>query len=148
MHINQFRALENLTIDIGEKLTLIGGINGVGKSSILGMLAQICSFKVYKELEETEENEKAPNLYRTIYGNSFESDFGNHFRISEKFDTPDKEYKVEFDINDALEELVYKATLQSAESKGDSSCSYIKFAETWCIPSDLYENVKEEFNRY
>ena len=35
-----------------------------------------------------------------------------------------------------------------AESKGDSSCSYIKFAETWCIPSDLYENVKEEFNRY
>ena len=21
-----------------------------------------------------------------------------------------------------------------AESKGDSSCSYIKFAETWCIP--------------
>ncbi|MFY4503567.1 hypothetical protein [Ligilactobacillus ruminis] len=32
-----------------------------------------------------------------------------------------------------------------AESKGDSSCSYIKFAETWCIPSDLYENVKEEF---
>ena len=113
MHINQFRALENLTIDIGEKLTLIGGINGVGKSSILGMLAQICSFKVYKELEETEENEKAPNLYRTIYGNSFESDFGNHFKISEKFDTPDKEYKVEFDINDALEELVYKATLQS-----------------------------------
>ncbi|OQQ91110.1 AAA family ATPase [Ligilactobacillus salivarius] len=116
MHINQFRALENLTIDIGEKLTLIGGINGVGKSSILGMLAQICSFKIYKELEETEEdeeNEKSPDLYRTIYGNSFESDFGNHFKISEKFDTPDKEYKVEFDINDALEELVYKATLQS-----------------------------------
>ena len=87
MHINQFRALENLTIDIGEKLTLIGGINGVGKSSILGMLAQICSFKIYKELEETEEdeeNEKSPDLYRTIYGNSFESDFGNHFKISEK----------------------------------------------------------------
>ncbi|MEN3954420.1 AAA family ATPase [Ligilactobacillus salivarius] len=123
MHIDQFRAMENLTINIGEKLTLIGGINGVGKSSILGMLAQICSFRVHKEPEEIDSNNinkenSIDPLYRTIYNNSFESEFSDHFKISSKFDTPDKKYNVEFDINDALEKLVYKAQLRSTSRDG------------------------------
>ena len=44
LHITKFRSFENIDFSIGKNLTMISGINGTGKSTILGILAQICSF--------------------------------------------------------------------------------------------------------
>ena len=36
---NGFRKLKTLEIDIAERLTVIGGLNGIGKSTLLGLIA-------------------------------------------------------------------------------------------------------------
>ena len=45
LKINNFRALSDVTIDIGNHITVICGKNGTSKSSILGISAQIFNFK-------------------------------------------------------------------------------------------------------
>lgn len=37
--VNGFRKLKSLEIDIAERLTVIGGLNGIGKSTLLGLIA-------------------------------------------------------------------------------------------------------------
>lgn len=39
---NGFRKLKSLEIEVGERLTVIGGLNGIGKSTLLGLIAN-CS---------------------------------------------------------------------------------------------------------
>lgn len=39
LHIENFRKLKNLDIELGEKITVFSGINGVGKSNILSLIA-------------------------------------------------------------------------------------------------------------
>lgn len=106
MYIENFRNLENVPIHIGEKITLIAGRNGTSKSTILGAIAQICSFeKNYTPTEEYELN------YKTYYGSEFATEFTDHFRISKRFDTPDKKYSIKFQIDDAQENLNFSANL-------------------------------------
>ncbi|MBU2902336.1 AAA family ATPase [Maribacter dokdonensis] len=45
LHIEDFRHIKNETIEFGERLTVISGQNGTGKSSVLGWVAQLCDFK-------------------------------------------------------------------------------------------------------
>jgi len=77
--INKFRALENVDIEFGHNITVICGKNGTAKSSILGIAAQIFSF------EKDYTKDKLLN-YKTITGDSFKSNFKEHFRISQKYD--------------------------------------------------------------
>ncbi|EJY1256955.1 AAA family ATPase [Listeria monocytogenes] len=116
MNVKIFRNLEDVDISLGSRITLIAGRNGTSKSTILGILAQICSFeKNYKlnngQLEEEELK------YKTVYEQDFFSEFKSHFRISSKYDTPSNKYIVEFQINDAQEELSIKATLQGTKRR-------------------------------
>lgn len=48
--IINFRNLNNLNIEIGKKLTLISGGNGIGKSTILGIIASCSGSKDFKSL--------------------------------------------------------------------------------------------------
>jgi len=67
LNIVKFRHLENmLNIKIGEKLTIIAGGNGTGKSSVLGLIGHVFSFRnedtvimnpFYKTLLETQFSE-------------------------------------------------------------------------------------------
>ena len=45
LQIDNFRHIKNTEIVFGDKLTIISGQNGTGKSSILGWVAQLCDFK-------------------------------------------------------------------------------------------------------
>lgn len=118
--INNFRLLKDVDINIGKRLTLISGVNGVGKSTILGILAQICSFdKVYiPHNSEFKTIEIDPNL-RTVYGEPFKSQFQDHFRISTKYDRPDNEYDVGLKIHDAQEGITTDAHLKGTH-RGNS----------------------------
>lgn len=82
LHIEKFRALNNVDIEFGESITLLCGKNGVSKSSILGIAAQIFSFRTDYE------SGRLLSSLRQITGKIFKSKYSEHFRISEKFDRP------------------------------------------------------------
>jgi AAA15 family ATPase/GTPase len=77
----KFRSLENVSLELGDRITLICGKNGTSKSSILGVAAQIFSFD-----KDYIKNEKLS--YKQITGTSFKSQFSEHFRISNEYDLP------------------------------------------------------------
>lgn len=82
--IKSFRGLKNVSIDFGNRITLICGKNGTSKSTILGIVAQIFSFS--KEYNTSNQNKKLK--YRTLLNKPFESKFSEHFRFSKAFDKP------------------------------------------------------------
>lgn len=79
--IERFRALNNVEVEFGDHITVICGKNGTSKSSILGIAAQIFSF------EKDYAKDKVLS-FRQIAGETFKSQYSEHFRISEKFDVP------------------------------------------------------------
>jgi predicted ATPase len=79
--IVNFRALHEVNIEFGNRITVICGKNGTAKSSILGIAAQIFNFeKNYQTGVEIN--------FSTITGVNFKSKFADHFRFSSKYDTP------------------------------------------------------------
>ncbi|HDW7095302.1 TPA: AAA family ATPase [Yersinia enterocolitica] len=82
IEVIKFRGLKNVKIKFGKRITAICGKNGTSKSTILGILAQIFSFK--KDVSVM------PNIdlrsYKTLTDKNFESVFSEHFRFSKKFD--------------------------------------------------------------
>lgn len=91
LHIEKFREINDIDINFGSKLTVISGRNGTGKSSILGLVSQCLSFRNVKNINNIN--------YKTLFNEDFESEFRNHLKISEKYDTPDKKYKTNIHLN-------------------------------------------------
>lgn len=125
LYIKKFRSFEDVNFSIGKNLTMISGMNGTGKSTVLGILAQICSFDkdyVPTENEASESDVSVSDLteYKTIFNRPFESNFRNHFKISPKYDLPnDEEYIVNFKINDAGEKLYTSAELKGTHRENN-----------------------------
>lgn len=72
IHVDQFRALHDLDLELGQRVTVIAGQNGTGKSTILGMLGQPFGLSDCK----------------TIFGKSFRTKFTDVFKMSPEFDIP------------------------------------------------------------
>jgi AAA15 family ATPase/GTPase len=70
MNVKSFRSLEDVDVKLGSKMTLIAGRNGTSKSTILGILAQICSFE--KNYTPSGEEELS---YATAYDQDFYTEF-------------------------------------------------------------------------
>lgn len=86
LHIDQFRHLINLDINIGKRITAIAGQNGIGKSSLLGLLGHVCREK---------------NGIKSLDGKTFETEYSEIFRLSfPNYDKPkEHEFIVTFDNN-------------------------------------------------
>lgn len=80
ININKFRGLNGVTINLGKRITLICGKNGTSKSSILGIAAQVFSFR-----KDYSSGSDLP--YKSLFGTNFKSQVSEHFRLSKKFDT-------------------------------------------------------------
>lgn len=80
LRVENFRHIENTEIVFGDRLTVISGQNGTGKSSILGWVAQLCDFK--------KKNKRLNDEY-------FKEDFRNVFMFCPVNDYYNN-YKVEF----------------------------------------------------
>lgn len=81
LHIEKFRALDNVEVEFGDSITVVCGKNGTSKSSILGIAAQIFSFeKDYASGQDIS--------FHQIAGGTFKSQYSEHFRISNQFDQP------------------------------------------------------------
>lgn len=104
LEIKKFRGLENLSLDLGEKITVICGKNGTSKSSILGIIAQIFTFRKNYLTDEKIE-------HKTITGTPFESGPEDHFRLSKQFDTPGS-MSLSFDLYDGYTKKNTSAKLQ------------------------------------
>ena len=103
--IKKFRALNDVQIELGDHITVICGKNGTSKSSILGIAAQIFNF------EKNYENGESLRSYRQITGAEFKSQYSEHFRISEKYDTPGS-MTVNVELHDGYTDQSATATLE------------------------------------
>lgn len=102
--IEKFRALNNVEVEFGDHITVVCGKNGTSKSSILGIAAQIFSFDKDYAKEEV-------LSFRQIAGGSFKSQYGEHFRISEKFDVPGS-MTVNIELHDGYSDQAATAKLE------------------------------------
>jgi predicted ATPase len=92
------RFQRDLTLNIGEGITLVAGENATSKSTLLGMLCQPFHFgnlkldkkPVYSVYTENY-NGMRLNQYTTIPGKLFKSEYREVFRMSKAFDNPTTE---------------------------------------------------------
>lgn len=92
--IIKFRGLSGVEIDVANRITLICGKNGTSKSTILGIVAQIFSFR--RDYSSTGDGKIE---FRTLQDSRFESLFSDYFRLSEKFDVPGS-MDIQFEVYD------------------------------------------------
>lgn len=102
MQIKSFRGLKNVSLEFGDRVTLICGKNGTSKSTILGIVAQIFSFAT--DYSEEKPIRNGLRKYKTLFGKTYESVFSEHFRFSEKFDLPGS-MDVAFQLYDGIENI-------------------------------------------
>jgi hypothetical protein len=72
LHVDKFRAMDELSIPLGAKITAIAGQNATCKSTLLGMIGQPFGLKHEK----------------TIFGRSFSTKFSDIFKWSTTYDIP------------------------------------------------------------
>ena len=102
--IEKFRHMEDVEIEFGDRLTVISGQNGTGKSTILGMVGQVFD---YKGKERTKNNREFATKYSEI------------FRFSDKDDKPgEHSYEAEIEKNGQIERRRVKSRL-TVDDKGD-----------------------------
>ncbi len=68
--VEKFRHLENVEFKLGKHITIISGCNGTGKTSLLGLIGHVFTYK----------------KHNTIYNRPFETQFSEIFRFSDKYD--------------------------------------------------------------
>lgn len=91
LKINDFRLFHTINILLGKKLTVFSGRNAIGKSTILGILANSGEIK---------KKEGA-----TYSGGQFRAEFGEIFHGSKKFDKPGSD-RIEIDVVDENDEII------------------------------------------
>lgn len=104
LHIEKFRALNNVEVELGDSITVLCGKNGTSKSSILGIAAQIFNF-------EKNHTSGQDISFRQIAGGAFKSQYSEHFRISDQFDQPGS-MKVNIDLHDGYTDQAATAKLE------------------------------------
>ncbi|ELY2018363.1 AAA family ATPase [Flavobacterium psychrophilum] len=106
LEIQNFRHIQQQTVEFGTYLTVISGLNGTGKSSILGWIAQLCDYK-QKDL--------------TILDNFFKEDYKNVFRFC-----PTNDYNQEYEVK-----FNYISTDFLLEESKQISTRYVKKTEKY-----------------
>lgn len=79
IRINKFRGFQNISFEVGKRITVIAGQNGTQKTTLLGLLTQPFSI-----------TQKASSLYseKPLCGGNYKSAFSEKFKLSEEFDKP------------------------------------------------------------
>lgn len=106
IRINEFRQFKNKEITLGKKITVLGGRNATGKSTILGLLANSAEIK------------KKDGV--TYARKQFRAEFGEIFHGSERFDLS-KSNRFTIYVSDDYGEIIdyrqFRTTWQKDEDK-------------------------------
>lgn len=92
LDISNFRHLKDVKIKFGKTLTVISGLNGTGKSSILGLVGHLFSFR---------QDDKNKSGVKTLSDKTFETEYSEIFRFCPLNDHgKDYSYNATFGDND------------------------------------------------
>lgn len=105
--INRFRGFQNETIPLGEQLTVVAGLNGTQKTTLLGILSQ--PFTITDDTNPMYSE-------RPLSGGTYKSAFSEKFRLSEKHDKP-KEHEWTLNLTND-EPFVVESIPRGGEDKG------------------------------
>ena len=97
LFISDFRHMKDVDINFGDYLTVISGLNGTGKSSVLGLAGHLFSFR---------ETTGTKFIYKTIIGKPFETEYSEIFKFCSNSDVG-KDYYYSALIEDG-DEKIYK----------------------------------------
>ena len=84
---NKFRKLQKLEINFSDRITVIGGLNGIGKSTILGLIANCSGIR--------------SSQYKSYFNALFQANFQELFHLDENDDYKEK-------INELNQKLLQK----------------------------------------
>ena len=119
MTVKNFRNMENIHFEFGERITVISGKNGTAKSTILGLVAQIFNFE--KDVVSNKDI-----YFKTLNNKIFKSQFKDHFRLSDQFDKPG-EMDVRYNVYDAyFKKDVTDLKLTMTATKGRSHRTVVR----------------------
>lgn len=131
---NGFRGLRNLEIDISPRITVIAGHNGIGKSTILGIIANGSEFKGSR-------NQK------TILNKNFRSDFSEIFFLDYQGDFEREPQassaKLIYEADDVI--LTKNCTVTAGHKRIVSKKNYKPFLKK-VNPKDLTEKQKKDLD--
>lgn len=117
--IKKFRHLENITLEIWDKITVISGPNWTWKSSVLGLIGHMFSYRSWKGW----------TIWKSSLDNKiFETQFSEVFRFS-----PDKDY---------LSEYLWSIENDDGSNK-EASSRYIEADKRYRV--DVGERQKDEW---
>lgn len=109
LFIEDFRHIKNETIEFGERLTVISGQNGTGKSSVLGWVAQLCDFKGKNKRLNDE-------LFKEDYSNVFKfcpiNDYKNSYKVKFTYNKDNESLKEDKIITTRLQKQTEKSRLR------------------------------------
>lgn len=75
VYVKNFRKFKNINLNLGKRLTVISGINGIGKSSLVSLIASAAGTKS-KEKELSTDVE-----IKRLNGKNFQPEFRDYFKI-------------------------------------------------------------------
>ncbi len=137
--VNGFRKLQSLEIDIADRITVIGGLNGIGKSTLLGLIANASGVS---GRNDPRSKTKSYIRKKSYFDLPYQANFQELFHLDENDYTKDLQSKgnIEFyyeippvELNGELEtELVKKCNVTEHNEPNKSTTS----EEIDSIPED------------
>jgi AAA15 family ATPase/GTPase len=100
INVTNFRHINNQIIELGNKLTVITGQNGTGKSSLLGWLGQACDYK---------------SKVKTVIETPFRAKYSEIFRFCK-----DKDYSKEYQVS-----IIYQENSENIEKEKVMKTRYV-----------------------
>lgn len=91
VYIKKFRGFNEVAIELGSQLTIIAGLNGTQKTTLLGIITQ--PFTISGDDNKLKEE-------KPLCGGTYKSAFNEKFKLSENFDKP-KEHEWTINLKDS-----------------------------------------------
>lgn len=128
--LHDYRAFKKeCTIELGKNITVIAGMNGIGKSTILAVLTNVGELTGQK----------------TINGSIFRGDFADIIMYDEKFDTTGDKASVYFsDLPANLEKYKAAKKINFRASRHKASKKEVKYKKI--SDSNYYSKISKEIN--
>lgn len=128
--LHDYRAFKKeCTIELGKNITVIAGMNGIGKSTILAVLTNVGELTGQK----------------TINGSIFRGDFADIIMYDEKFDTAGDKASVYFsDLPANLEKYKAAKKINFRASRHKASKKVVRYEKI--SDSNYYSKISKEIN--